>query len=99
MSCLKIKGGAAVYICMVPPSFRPQRPWDTPDEILTANLHSKNLKMKVALDFARAYNMPQVQNFQHDRRIIENWAIVVRHLKPEWRKHPLRVTRQIGGAE
>jgi hypothetical protein len=99
MSYLKIKGGTAVYICMVPPSFRPQRPWDTPDEILSARLHSKNLKLIIALNFARAYNMPQVQSLQDDHRIIESWAIVVRHLKPEWRKHPLRAIWQIGGAK
>jgi len=99
MSCLTTKGGAAVYICAVQPTFRPQRLWDTPDEILTGKLYAKNLTISVALDFARVHNAPQVQALIHDRRPIESWAIVARHLKPEYRDHPLRAVGQTGGAE
>ena len=80
MSKRHIKGGTAIYIATVPASFRPQRLWDVTPEILTARLHSKNLAMSVALGFARAHNLAQVQALEHGRRPIESWAIVVRHL-------------------
>jgi hypothetical protein len=98
MSRQKITGGTAVFICTVSPVFKPQRCWDVPDEILSARLHAKNLSMPVALDFARVHNIAQVQALAQDHRPIESWAIVMRHLKPEWKNHPLRVDAQEGGA-
>ncbi len=89
MSRQKIKGGTAIFICTVPPTFKPQRCWDVPDEILTAYLHAKNLAMSVALGFARVHNIAQVRAFEHGSPIV-SWAIVIRHLKPEWKNHPLR---------
>jgi len=91
----KIKGGTAVFICTVPPTFKPQRCWDIPDEILTAYLHAKNLAMPVALGFARVHNMTQVQALVQVQRPIETWAVVSRHLKPEWKKPNRHTTTRI----
>ena len=93
-----VKGRQAVYVCSVPPGFKPQRLWDFPAEILSARLHAKNLPMRDALGFARAYNQGQVQALQHEHRPIESWAIVCRHLKPNWHGHPLlKAEQQEGG--
>ena len=101
MSKRHIKGGTAIYIATVPASFRPQRLWDVTPEILSARLHSKNLAMSVALGFARAHNLAQVQALEHGRPI-ETWAIVMRHLKPERRhgrpRNSVPAARQEGGA-
>ena len=91
MSLQKINGGTAVLICKVPPTFKPQRCWDVPTEILSGYLHAKNLSMPTALGFARVHNIEQVDTLVRIHRPIESWAIVMRHLKPEWKKHPLRI--------
>ena len=70
MSRKKIKGGTAVIICTVPPTFKPQRCWDVPNEILSGHLHAKNLAMPIALDFARVHNMAQVQILTQEHRSI-----------------------------
>jgi hypothetical protein len=93
----RIKGDkAVVYVCTVSPIFKPQRCWDVPDGILSAKLHAKNLKMESALDFARIFNLKQVQDLEHGR-VIESWAIVVRHLKPGW--HPARTLERVASQE
>jgi len=71
----------SVFLCRVPETFRPQRPWTVPEEVLSATLHAKNLTVPDANGFARAHNKRQVQAVMEGKPV-ESWAIVSRGLKP-----------------
>ena len=67
----------SVFLCRVPDSFSPQRPWHQPDTILSAELHSKNLTAADAKGFARSWNKAQMAS-----GTIERWAVVTKGLRP-----------------
>ena len=76
----------AVYFCQPGADFKPQRVWDFPQAITSANLYRKRLAMADAAGFARTHNAEQIRRLQRDRTPITEWAIVLRYLRPVHRR-------------
>jgi len=88
-------GRQAVYLVTTAADFRPQRPWDLPPRILSAELHSKNLAMYQAQGFARVFNAKQLTASQRGSWDCK-WAIVAKHIKA--RRHGRHPNAVKGGA-
>ncbi|MGO8748331.1 MAG: hypothetical protein ACLQNE_20345 [Thermoguttaceae bacterium] len=71
----------SVFIVAVPEGFRPQRPWDVPEELRCARLFTKNVNLESAASFCRIYNKRQMEKGSP----IRQWAIVIKHVRALWR--------------
>lgn len=72
----------AIYLVTVSDDFRPQRPWDLPDQIIAAELLEKNLSWAHAVGFVRTFNKHAMGHGFPDRQ----WAVAVGHARYRWRK-------------
>ncbi|MCC6126009.1 MAG: hypothetical protein IT426_13675 [Pirellulales bacterium] len=72
----------AVLIVQTAEDFKPQRPWNVPETILSGRLFAKNLFSTQAKHFTRTFNKNALENKMAglwDR----TWAIVVPCVKPK----------------
>ncbi len=68
----------AVFCCIVPVDFSPQRPWDVPTEFDSVKLVAKNLSATEANHLARSLNRRQLDLGMADRK----WWFVFHSIKP-----------------
>ena len=79
---MPFKGGRyRVFLVKPPRDWRPQRLWDAPPTFEAGELRVKKATSGMALGFARAFNKEAVERGGP----VEQWAIVARHLRPEYR--------------
>ena len=68
----------AVFCCIVPAEFHPQRPWDVPPRFDFVELVAKNLSAVEANHLARSLNRRQMETGLADRK----WWFVFHSIKP-----------------
>jgi len=90
------RGRQATYVVNVPADWKPQRPWTFPPTFSSGELIAKNLSASEARGFASAHNAAELKRIQSGRPT-GRWAIVVRHLKPNY--HGDRHLAGKGGAK
>jgi len=81
----KAGGRQAVFLVTPPDDWKPERPWSFPPFFANGQLVATRQTAAEAAGFARLYNKRALEQFQRDKEPVTSWAVVFRHLKPNWK--------------
>jgi hypothetical protein len=88
-------GRIHVIIVTTPEDFKPDRPWNTPEAILSGRIFKKNLLAGEAKAFARVFNDGAIaERSRNHGQWNHEWAIVIPYLRKKWGSdHPNKPPR------